>query len=194
MGWEICGADPGSQGARMKFMETRLAGAFIIEIEKHVDERGFFARSWCQREFASHGLESGLVQCSISHNTSQFTLRGMHYQSAPDEEVKLVRCTCGAIYDVIIDLRRESATFRHWIAVELNAENRRTLYVPKGFAHGFLTLRPDTEIFYQMSEFYVPDSARGLRWNDPGIGIEWPKTPRVISFRDNNYPDYDLTI
>jgi len=169
-----------------------LTGAFIIEPERLEDERGFFARSWCEREAAAYGLQPKWVQCNISFNKQKATLRGMHYQSAPFEEAKLVRCTMGAIYDVIIDLRPDSSTRRQWVAVELSAENRRMLYIPEGFAHGFLTLADNTEIFYQMSEFYAPAYARGLRWNDPSLAIEWPTEIRVISDQDRDYPDFRL--
>jgi dTDP-4-dehydrorhamnose 3,5-epimerase len=174
----------------VKFSPTALAGACIIDIEPVPDERGFFARSWCREEFAKHGLNPDLAQCSISFNKKHGTLRGMHYQAKPHEETKVVRCTRGAIYDVIVDLRPESSTFRKWIAVELSADNRRMLYVPPGFAHGFQSLVDDTEVFYQISTFYHPESARGARWNDPAFGIEWPVTERVISDKDRQYPDF----
>lgn len=172
----------------MKFTETRLKGAYVIEIEPTEDERGFFARSWCQKEFAAHGLKPSLVQCSISFNKKAGTLRGMHYQANPHEEARLVRCTRGAIFDAIIDLRPDSATFKQWVAAELTAKNRRMLYVPEGFAHGFLTLADSTEVFYQMSAFYQPASVRGVRWDDPAFGITWPLPPTSISPRDASYP------
>ena len=159
----------------MRFIETRLKGAFVIEPERLADERGFFARMWCQREFIAHGLNPDLVQCNISFNTNKGTLRGMHHQAAPHEEAKLVRCTMGAIYDVIIDLRPDSPTYKAWLAVELTAPNRKMLYVPEGFSHGFMTLADNTEVFYQMSEFYSPECASGIRWNDPQFGIVWPE-------------------
>ncbi len=174
----------------MIFTETRLKGAFIIEPERREDERGFFARTWCQREFEAHGLQVTWVQCNISYNREKGTLRGMHYQAAPHGEIKLVRCTMGMTYDVIIDLRPASPTFTQWIAVELSAENRRMLYIPEGFAHGFQTLAPHTEVFYQMSAFYAPAYARGVRWNDPLFGIEWPIEVRSISERDKSFPDF----
>jgi dTDP-4-dehydrorhamnose 3,5-epimerase len=174
----------------MIFIETRLKGAFVIEPEPRHDERGFFARTWCQREFAAAGLSPQWVQCNISFNTQLGTLRGMHYQAAPYEEAKLVRCTMGAIYDVIIDLRAESPTFRQWLAVELSAENRRMLFIPQGFAHGFQTLAADTEVFYQMSQFYVPEYARGVRWDDPAFKVSWPAEQRIISERDRVFPDF----
>jgi len=168
----------------MIFTEMKLKGAFIIDIEPHEDERGFFARSWCEDEFKAHGLNPRLVQCNISFNKKRGTLRGMHYQVAPFPEAKLVRCTMGAIYDVIIDMRLGSPTFKQWISVELTAENHRALYVPEDFAHGFQTLMDNTEVFYQMSEFYHPQCARSVRWDNPTVGIEWPSGPRIISRRD----------
>jgi dTDP-4-dehydrorhamnose 3,5-epimerase len=176
----------------MIFTETKLQGAFIIDIDRIEDERGFFARTWCQREFEAHGLCIRLVQCNISFNKHKGTLRGMHYQAAPRAEAKLVRCTSGAIYDVIIDLRPDSPTFRQWLAVELTADNRRMLFIPQGFAHGFQTLAHDTEVFYQMSQFYAPEYARGVRWDDPAFGVSWPAEKRVISKRDQGFPDFLL--
>jgi dTDP-4-dehydrorhamnose 3,5-epimerase len=173
------------------FTETRLKGAFVIEPEKLEDERGFFARTWCEREFAKHDLNARLAQCSVSFNHKRGTLHGMHYQVAPHEEAKLVRCTKGAIYDVIIDLRPDSPTFTRWIAVDLTSANRRMLYIPEGFAHGFQTLEDNTEVFYQISEFYAPECARGVRWNDPAFGIDWPEGERVISEKDRNYLDFN---
>jgi dTDP-4-dehydrorhamnose 3,5-epimerase len=172
------------------FHKTRLQGAFLIDINKLEDERGFFARTWCQREFEEHGLNPRLVQCNLSYNKLKGTLRGMHYQAAPDQEAKLVSCIQGAIYDVIIDLRPESPTYRDHIGVVLSAEAHNLLYVPEGFAHGFLTLADEATVFYQMSEFYAPDSARGVRWNDPAFGIQWPEPVQVISERDANYQDF----
>jgi dTDP-4-dehydrorhamnose 3,5-epimerase len=174
----------------MIFTETTLAGAFIIEPERIEDERGFFARTWCQREFAARGLTSRLAQCNISFNTNAGTLRGMHYQADPYGEVKLVRCTMGAIHDVIIDLRPESPMFTQHVAVVLSARNRAMLYIPEGFAHGFLTLEDNTEVFYQMSALYAPAHARGVRWNDPAFAIAWPMEVRVIAERDRTYPDF----
>jgi len=174
----------------MIFSETKLQGAFIIDPEKLEDDRGFFARSWCQREASAYGLHPQWVQCNVSFNRKKGTLRGMHYQCAPSEEAKLVRCTRGAIYDAIIDLRPASSTYRQWLGVELTAENRRMLYIPEGFAHGFLTLDDNTEIFYQMSEFYAPACARGVRWNDPAFGVQWPMEASVISDKDRSYPDF----
>lgn len=172
----------------MKFQETRLSGAFLIDVERHEDERGFFARTWCQEEMESHGLNTSFVQCNISFNHRKGTLRGMHYQAPPSEEAKLVRCTQGVIYDVIVDLRSGSPTYLEWEAFELSAENRYQLFIPEGLAHGFQTLEDDSEVFYQMSEFYAPELARGLRWNDPAISIEWPLTPSCISEKDSALP------
>ncbi len=222
----------------MVFKETKLKGAYIIELEPIQDERGFFARSFCQKEFRSHGIDMNIVQCNISYNKKKGTLRGMHYQSAPYEEAKLVTCIKGAIYDVIIDLRPDSDTYCQWIAVELTASSSQLtayssqlpapslqltahgpdlsanrlpltahgsyvsadrlqltahcgmLYVPKGFAHGFLTLEDNTEVFYQMSEFYVPGYGRGIRWNDTAFRIKWPGEVNVISNEDKKYPDF----
>ena len=176
----------------MLFAETKLKGAFVIELEPHTDERGFFARSWCRREFEAHKLNPNLVQCNVSFNAKKGTLRGLHYQTKPFEEAKLVRCTRGAVYDVIVDIRPDSPTFRHYVGVLLTADNRLSLYVPEGFAHGFLTLEHRTEVFYQMSEFYAPEAARGFRWNDPAFGIEWPSEVMIISERDRTYPDFSL--
>jgi dTDP-4-dehydrorhamnose 3,5-epimerase len=174
----------------MIFTETKLRGAFIIEPDRQEDERGFFARTFCQEEFKAHGLNHKWVQCNISFNKKKGTLRGMHYQVAPYEEVKLVRCTMGIIYDVIMDLRPDSPTFREWVAAELTAENRRMLYVPEGFAHGFQTLVDKTEVFYQMSEVYNRASVRGIRWNDPAFKIDWPISITIISGQDNRYSDF----
>lgn len=174
----------------MIFTETKLQGAFILELEKREDYRGFFARSWCQREFQAHNLNPRLVQCNISFNRMKGTLRGMHYQAAPLAEAKLVRCTAGALYDVIIDLRPDSPTYKQHVGEVLSAANYKMLYVPEGFAHGFQTLRDDTEIFYQMSEFYSPEHARGVRYNDPAFGIKWMIGNPVIVDRDRNYPDF----
>ena len=173
----------------MIFLQTELMGACIVELEKLEDERGYFARSWCQREFEAQGLDTRLVQCNISMNRKSGTLRGMHFQVPPFAEAKLVRCTRGALFDVIIDLRPDSPSFLKWIGVELTVDNGKMMYIPKGFAHGFLTLEDDTEIFYQMSEFYAPECARGVRWDDPLFGIRWPRNVTVISDRDATYPD-----
>jgi dTDP-4-dehydrorhamnose 3,5-epimerase len=174
----------------MRFLETPLAGARVIEIVPHADPRGFFARTFCRDELVAAGLPGEFMQASVSYNLRRGTLRGMHFQAAPHEEPKLVRCTRGALHDVIIDLRPGSATRCRWFGVELSAENRRTLYVPPGFAHGFQTLVDDTEILYQMAEPYMPGLARGVRWNDPAFGIAWPIADPFMSERDAVYPDY----
>lgn len=173
----------------MRFVPTPLPDAFLIEPESISDERGFFARIYCKNEFVAHGLDPSLVQCSISFNKKKGTLRGMHFQNKPYEEVKVVRCTRGTIYDVIIDLRPKSKKFCKWFGVKLSEENRRALYIPAGFAHGFMTLVDDTEVLYQVSEFYHPEFASGVRWNDPAFSIEWPEKVVVISERDAHYPD-----
>jgi dTDP-4-dehydrorhamnose 3,5-epimerase len=175
----------------MIFKETKLPGAFVIEVERLVDDRGFFGRSFCRHEFVRHGLNPDVAQCNVSFNRDSGTLRGMHFQAAPHAEEKLVRCTRGGLYDVIMDLRRESPTFKQWIGAELTEDNGRMIYIPAGFAHGFQTLTDHTEIFYQIFAFYHPESARGVRWNDPAFGIQWPAGDRVIlSERDRNWPDY----
>ena len=170
--------------------ETSLGGAYFVDVEPHRDSRGLFARTWCQREFEEHGLNPRLVQCSTSFNLRKGTLRGMPYQAAPHEEAKLVRCTMGSICDVIVDLRPGSPTFRQHVTVTLSAQNRKMLYVPERFAHGFITLEDNTEVFYQMSEFYFEQSSRGFRWNDPFFGIRLPLEVAVISERDRDYPDF----
>lgn len=175
----------------MRFHETKLSGVFEIGLDTLADERGFFARSWCQREFGDNGLNSRLVQCNISLNTHRRTLRGLHYQAVPFAETKLVRCISGAIYDVALDLRRNSPTFGQWFGTVLSAENRHSLYIPEGCAHGFLTLTNDSEVFYQMSEFFHPEARRGVRWNDPAFQIAWPESVEVISERDRTYPDFE---
>ena len=174
----------------MIFLPTALPGAFVIEMEKREDARGFFARSWCVREFEEHGLNPRLVQCNVSLNRAKGTLRGMHYQVAPFAEAKLVRCTRGAIHDVILDLRPDSPAYLGHVAVELSDVNHRMLYVPEGCAHGFQTLADDTEVFYQMTEFYSPEHARGVRWDDPAFGLPWPRDERIIVERDRAYPDF----
>jgi len=173
------------------FTETPIPGAFEIALEERADDRGFFARVWCANEFAAHGLDTRLVQINLSFNHRAGTLRGMHFQRAPHEEAKCVRCTQGAIYDVVVDLRPSSPTFKRWHAVELTAANRLMLYVPKGCAHGYQTLEPDTETFYLVSEFYAPGSEGGVRWDDPAFGIEWPDAPeRFMSPKDAVWPDF----
>ncbi len=177
----------------MIFKESKFKGAYIIDIERIEDGRGFFARSWCQEEFQKNGLNSSIVQCNIAFNKNKGTLRGMHYQSHPYEEVKLIRCTKGAIYDVIIDLRPESKTFMNWMGVELTEKNGRMLYVPSRFAHGYQTLVDDTEVAYQVSQFYSPEHEKGVRWNDPVFSIKWPiENNMIISEKDKNWGDFIL--
>jgi len=170
------------------FTETKLKGSFIVTPEMILDERGFFARTWTPEEFAARGLNPLIQQCNISHNTKRGTVRGMHLQVKPHEEAKLVRCTRGALYDVAVDLREDSTTYLQWTAVELTEENRLMFYIPEGCAHGYQTLADETEIFYQMSEYYHPESARGWRWDDPALGIEWPLPVSVISPKDRENP------
>jgi dTDP-4-dehydrorhamnose 3,5-epimerase len=174
----------------MKFYKVDLEGACIIELDRLEDERGFFARTWCQRELEEHGLAARVAQANVSYNARAGTLRGMHYQVAPYEETKLIRCTRGALYDVIVDLRRGSPTYKKWMGVELTSNNYKMLYVPAHFAHGFVTLEDNTEAIYFVSEFYTPGAERGLRWNDPELGISWPRPAGVISEKDANWPDY----
>jgi dTDP-4-dehydrorhamnose 3,5-epimerase len=175
----------------MTFVETPVAAVWVIEPERHEDDRGFFARTWDTTVFAERGLNPAFVQSSVSYNHRRGTLRGLHYQVAPCEEAKLVRCTAGAVFDVALDLRPASETFRRWFGVELSAENRLGLYVPEGCAHGFLTLSDDSEISYQISEFWAPEAGRGVRWDDPAFGIEWPGEVVVINERDRTYSDFE---
>jgi len=175
----------------MKFEETKLSGVYLVIPQKIEDERGFFSRTWCEQEFSDQGLNPHLSQCNLSFNLQQGTLRGMHYQGRPYQEAKLVRCTMGAIYDVVIDLRPTSTTYLQWMSVELNAQNRLMLYIPEGLAHGFQTLCDNAEVFYQMSTHYVPGAARGVRWNDPLFKIEWPRSIENISDKDRTYADFN---
>jgi dTDP-4-dehydrorhamnose 3,5-epimerase len=174
----------------VKLVPTALGGAFLVEISPAADDRGFFARSWCARVAREHGLNPDVVQCSISYNRRRGTLRGMHWQAPPFDEARLVRCTRGSIHDVIVDLREGSPTFGRYAQTVLSAEKRNMLYVPERFAHGYLTLEDNTEVFYQTSQYYERDHSRGFRWNDPVFAIPWPMDPRVISDRDRSYPDY----
>ena len=178
----------------MIFTESKLPGAFVITLEKREDERGYFARAFCQDEFRDHGLNPQLAQCNISYNKFSGTLRGMHFQAAPHQEAKLIHCMRGSIYDVILDLREGSPGYGLHAGVVLTAAEHNMIYVPEGFAHGFITLEEDTEVFYQMSEFYAPLAARGFRWNDPAFALEWPRPPAVISDRDATYPDFSPTL
>jgi dTDP-4-dehydrorhamnose 3,5-epimerase len=174
----------------MNFRETSIGGVWIVELERHEDERGFFARTWDVEEFSAQGLNSRVVQCSVSYNRVRGTLRGLCYQVAPYEETKLIRCTAGAFYDVAVDLRPESPTFCRWVGVELSADNGLAHYIPAGCAHGFLTLVDDTEISYAISDPYVPEAERGARYDDPAFGIEWPGDVVVINERDASYPNF----
>lgn len=177
----------------MRFTSLELHGAYVIDIERHEDERGFFARSWCATELAEKGLDTTIRQCSISFNARKGTLRGMHYQAPPNEETKVVRCTSGGVFDVLVDVRAASPTYGRWVAVELTAENRRQLYIPAGVAHGFQTLFDSTEVFYQISSDFAPASSRGLRWDDPTVRIVWPDPKSaIISDKDRGYPDFDF--
>ncbi len=175
----------------MRFTPTKIAGVWIVDLERREDERGWFARTWCAEEFAKHGLNPRLSQCSVSFNRRRGTLRGMHWQAAPHEEAKLARCLRGALWDAVLDLRPGSATFKQWVGVELSAESGRALYIPEGCAHGFQTLTDDTEVLYFISESWHPESARGVRWNDPAFGIEWPaQANAILSERDRSYSDF----
>ena len=172
----------------MIFTESALPGVVLVDIEPKSDERGFFARSYCADEFAAKGLGPPLRQCSVSFNTQRGTLRGLHLQAAPHEEHKLVRCTAGSVFDVIVDVRPDSPRYRRWVSVELTAQNRRAVFIPPGFAHGFVTLSDDAEVYYMISVAHAPASARGFRWSDPAFAIDWPIAPTVISPRDGDYP------
>lgn len=177
----------------MVFKETSLKDVFIIELEKVSDNRGFFSRAWCQKEFQTHGLNSNIAQCNLSFNARKGTLRGIHYQIVPYEEVKIIRCIAGEIYDVIVDLRPKSPTYLKWLAFELSSKNRKALYVPENFAHGYLTMVDNTEVFYQVSQFYSPGAESGIRWDDSLIDIKWPKIENLtISEKDKNWPDFKL--
>ena len=175
----------------MIFTESKLKGVCLIEPEPVTDNRGFFARTFCREAFTERGMRIDFAQCSVSFNRSKGTLRGMHYQVEPYREAKVVRCTMGALYDVVVDMRPDSPTFRQWASFELSAENRHLVYVPEGFAHGFLTREDNTEVFYMITEFYHRKAARGVRWDDPAFGIEWPDEVRVLSDRDAQYPDFE---
>ena len=174
----------------MRFSAAGLPGVYLLDLERQEDERGFFARTFCEREFEAQGLPARYPQCNLSFNRRRGTLRGLHYQAAPHREAKVVRCSRGAVHDVVVDLREGSPSRGRWVGVLLDAESRRAIYVPPGFAHGFLTLRDETEVLYHMGEFYVPEAARGVRWDDPAFSIRWPFPPLVMSERDRGYPDF----
>ena len=176
----------------MIFTETKLKGAYVIDLERVTDERGFFARSWCAKEFSSHGLSPAIVQANVGHSTKKGTIRGMHFQIAPSAEVKVVHCSRGSLYDVIIDLRDGSPTRGQWVGAELTADNGRMLYVPEGFAHGYQTLEDETDLVYQTSQFYAREAAKGVRYNDPAFAIAWPLPVSVVSSGDTNWPDYSV--
>jgi dTDP-4-dehydrorhamnose 3,5-epimerase len=176
----------------MIFNETKIKGAYVIDIKPIEDERGFFARGFCRKEFADHGMDIDILQTNISYNKYKGTLRGMHLQLAPYGEKKLVRCTRGAIYDVIVDLRSDSETFKQWLGLELTAKNYRMLLVPEGCAHGYLTLEDDTDTTYQVTQYYTGSHETGVRWNDPAFNIEWPVEPKIISERDRNHADFSI--
>lgn len=176
----------------MIFTETKLKGSFIIEIEKNIDERGFFSRIWCANEMNKHGLSTEICQANISSNKIKGTLRGMHYQVAPYQETKIVQCVRGAIFDVIIDLRKDSLTYHQWFGVELSHDNHKMLYIPEDFSHGFITLTDNCDVSYLMSQFYHPNSVAGIRWNDPSFNIKWPIEPRVVSEKDKSYPNHPI--
>ncbi len=178
----------------MKFNPTNLAGAYTIDLIKKEDERGFFARFFCINEFDNEGIDRNIVQINNSLSKDTGTLRGIHYQLSPKAETKIVRCIKGSLWDVIVDLRPESPTFLQWFGETLSAENRKMMFVPKGFGHGFITLEEDTEALYLVTEFYSPENERGIRWNDPAIGIEWPIVPNVVSEKDSNHPDFSIKI
>ncbi len=174
----------------MNIAETKLVGTYIIDIERRVDHRGFFARTWCERELQAHGLSARIAQINVGFSVNKGTLRGLHYQLPPYGEVKIVRCTMGAIYDVVVDLRPDSASYKQWVGIELTAENRRMLYIPEGCAHGYQTLTDDAEICYQTSHFFSAEHARGVRYNDPAFGIKWPLEVAAMSSGDKGWPDY----
>ena len=178
----------------MIFTKTTVNDAYIVELDKREDHRGFFARTWDKNEFEEHNLNSNLVQCNVSFSKKRGTLRGMHYQKKPFEESKLIRCTKGKIFDVIIDLRTHSSTFKKWFGVELTQENYKMLYVPEGFAHGFQSLEDNSEIIYQVSEFYTPNSELGIHWNDPAFNITWPIEEKIITEKDNSWKVFDLDV
>jgi dTDP-4-dehydrorhamnose 3,5-epimerase len=190
MGWKVHRPDSKREGARLRFIEIEVPGAFLVEIEPVIDERGFFARSFCREEFARHGLEASFSQVSLSYNNRRCILRGLHYQAKPHGEVKVVRCVRGAVFDVIVDLRHHSRTYCRWFGQELSEDNHKALYIPEGVAHGFLTLTDTSEVEYQISVPYAPESARGVRWNDPAFGIKWPDVPKVVSTRDQGFEDF----
>jgi len=187
---QVCNPNSQCRGNLMIFFRSKIQDVYVIELEPQRDERGFFSITWDRQKFEEKGLNCNLAQCGISFNKKKGTIRGMHFQVPPHEETKIVRCTRGKIFDVVIDLRPRSSTYKQWISQELTDQNRRMLYIPQGIAHGFQTLEDDTEIFYQISEFYSPQHSRGVRWNDPAFGIHWPLAMSLISKNDMNFPDF----
>lgn len=176
----------------MTFRETAISGSYIINIERYADDRGFFARGYCEKEFKNQGISFNIAQANIGYSKNKYTLRGLHYQVEPHREAKLVRCTRGCLFDVIVDLRPESPTYKEWVGVELTEKNHTMFYVPEGCAHGYQTLEDDTEVFYMVSAFYAPDHERGIRWDDPAFNIEWKETETmIISEKDRQWPDYE---
>jgi dTDP-4-dehydrorhamnose 3,5-epimerase len=178
----------------MQFTETGLEGAWIVDVEPLSDDRGFFGRTWCAKEFAEHGMVADIAQCNLSYNHRKGTLRGLHYQVPPAAEAKFVRCTAGAVHDVIVDVRPGSGTYLQWVGVDLTAENRRALYVPPMFAHGYLTLTDGAEVIYQVSEFYTPGAERGARYDDPAFGIDWPVAIEVVSEKDAGWAPFEADL
>ena len=176
----------------MIFSETKLKGAFVIDVQKLIDDRGFFGRLWCEKEMNAHNLETNIVQSNVSLSKNKGTLRGMHFQRSPYQETKLVRCTKGSVYDVIIDLRPESQTFKQWFGIKLSETDHKMIYVPKNFAHGFLTLEDNSEVYYLVTQFYNKDHEAGLRWDDPELNIDWPIMVHEISEKDNIHPNFEL--
>lgn len=191
MGRQIHYLDPKSRDTPMKFSRTRIDGVYIIQLEKKRDQRGFFARTWDAKEFRKLGLNPKIAQCSVSFNKKKGTIRGMHHQAHPYGESKVVRCTRGSIFDVIIDLRPKSKTYKKWFGAEISSTNYKMLYIPKGVAHGFQTLEDNTEVFYQISEFFIPEYSRGIRWDDEVFRIRWPLKPTVISKKDGGYDPFN---
>jgi dTDP-4-dehydrorhamnose 3,5-epimerase len=176
----------------MIFTQTKLDGVFLIDLERREDERGFFARAWCKEEFELHGLDTRWVQANVSYTKKKGTLRGLHYQLAPNEEAKLVHCSKGAVFDVAVDLRTSSPQFKEWLGIELSEDNHRLLYIPEGVAHGYLTLTNNTQLFYLVSQFYAPSCERGVRWDDPAFRLEWPEIgKKIVSQKDKSWPDFD---
>ena len=194
MGRSVHRPHPDGDGAPVNFEPAGLPGVVVVSPDRHTDDRGFFARTWCGREFAAAGLPPTLAQCSVSWNERRYTLRGMHWEAAPERESKLVRCTRGAIFDVVVDIRPESPTYLRHIGLQIDADDHRAVFIPPGLAHGFLTLTAGTEVLYQMDSVYAPGAERGARWDDPAFGIDWPASPAMISDRDRSFPDFAIDL